>query len=243
MSVAACRPSIKRGGGLGSHPPTLNTNEVVPGPVRSRQYIPFRFPDTRSSCSSGDDSVFSHDPLPEEPCIPNRGSCTRGPEPVGARQCCQSQHWAHCSQCFTTLKSSSDEAVGQALQNLWLARRTAQGPSGLPGGNRPPLTGLCPPSWTETGSSRPGRSRPRSRHSGGAEKTNGRSFSGAVDGGSGPRRPPRWAPGTQSWDLWRWSERLPQNPWSYAMNRTWPGDNSLPCSPLLFTCLTYSKCM
>ncbi|XP_013917728.1 PREDICTED: fibroblast growth factor receptor 1 isoform X1 [Thamnophis sirtalis] len=29
------------------------------------------FPDTRSStCSSGEDSVFSHDPLPDEPCLP-----------------------------------------------------------------------------------------------------------------------------------------------------------------------------
>uniref|UniRef100_A0A6I8PNU4 Fibroblast growth factor receptor n=1 Tax=Ornithorhynchus anatinus TaxID=9258 RepID=A0A6I8PNU4_ORNAN len=34
------------------------------------QYSP-GFPDTRSStCSSGEDSVFSHDPLPEEPCLP-----------------------------------------------------------------------------------------------------------------------------------------------------------------------------
>ncbi|XP_044134967.1 fibroblast growth factor receptor 1 isoform X4 [Bufo gargarizans] len=34
------------------------------------QYSPC-FPDTRSStCSSGEDSVFSHDPLPDEPCLP-----------------------------------------------------------------------------------------------------------------------------------------------------------------------------
>ena len=34
------------------------------------QYSP-SFPDTRSStCSSGEDSVFSHVPLPEEPCLP-----------------------------------------------------------------------------------------------------------------------------------------------------------------------------
>ncbi|KAM3830801.1 fibroblast growth factor receptor 1 [Vipera latastei] len=34
------------------------------------QYSP-SFPDTRSStCSSGEDSVFSHDPLPNEPCLP-----------------------------------------------------------------------------------------------------------------------------------------------------------------------------
>ncbi|OPJ83890.1 hypothetical protein AV530_004579 [Patagioenas fasciata monilis] len=34
------------------------------------QYSP-GFPATRSStCSSGEDSVFSHDPLPDEPCLP-----------------------------------------------------------------------------------------------------------------------------------------------------------------------------
>ncbi|XP_023385853.1 fibroblast growth factor receptor 2 isoform X3 [Pteropus vampyrus] len=33
------------------------------------QYSP-SFPDTRSSCSSGDDSVFSPDPMPYEPCLP-----------------------------------------------------------------------------------------------------------------------------------------------------------------------------
>ncbi|XP_029387595.1 fibroblast growth factor receptor 1 isoform X5 [Mus pahari] len=34
------------------------------------QYSP-SFPDTRSStCSSGEDSVFSHEPLPDEPCLP-----------------------------------------------------------------------------------------------------------------------------------------------------------------------------
>uniref|UniRef100_A0A2I3GMT9 Fibroblast growth factor receptor n=1 Tax=Nomascus leucogenys TaxID=61853 RepID=A0A2I3GMT9_NOMLE len=33
------------------------------------QYSP-SYPDTRSSCSSGDDSVFSPDPMPYEPCLP-----------------------------------------------------------------------------------------------------------------------------------------------------------------------------
>lgn len=38
------------------------------------QYSP-SFPDTRSStCSSGEDSVFSHEPLPEEPCLPRHPS-------------------------------------------------------------------------------------------------------------------------------------------------------------------------
>ncbi|XP_062069597.1 fibroblast growth factor receptor 1 isoform X4 [Lepus europaeus] len=38
------------------------------------QYSP-SFPDTRSStCSSGEDSVFSHEPLPEEPCLPRRSA-------------------------------------------------------------------------------------------------------------------------------------------------------------------------
>ncbi|XP_060727894.1 fibroblast growth factor receptor 2 isoform X2 [Tachysurus vachellii] len=35
----------------------------------TEQYSPC-FPDTRSSCSSGDDSVFSHEPLADEPCLP-----------------------------------------------------------------------------------------------------------------------------------------------------------------------------
>ncbi|XP_052006794.1 fibroblast growth factor receptor 2 isoform X2 [Xyrauchen texanus] len=49
---------------------TLATNEEyldLCAPVD--QYSP-SFPDTRSSCSSGDDSVFSHDPLADEPCLP-----------------------------------------------------------------------------------------------------------------------------------------------------------------------------
>lgn len=37
------------------------------GPLE--QYSP-SYPDTRSSCSSGDDSVFSPDPMPYEPCLP-----------------------------------------------------------------------------------------------------------------------------------------------------------------------------
>ncbi|XP_054456545.1 fibroblast growth factor receptor 2 isoform X1 [Anoplopoma fimbria] len=49
---------------------TLNTNEeYLDLCAPAEQYSP-SFPDTRSSCSSGDDSVFSHDPLPDEPCIP-----------------------------------------------------------------------------------------------------------------------------------------------------------------------------
>ncbi|XP_069773927.1 fibroblast growth factor receptor 1-like isoform X4 [Narcine bancroftii] len=45
------------------------------------QYSP-SFPDTRSStCSSGEDSVFSHDPLPEEPCLPKYpGHVNGGPK-------------------------------------------------------------------------------------------------------------------------------------------------------------------
>lgn len=37
------------------------------GPLE--QYSP-SYPDTRSSCSSGDDSVFSSDPMSYEPCLP-----------------------------------------------------------------------------------------------------------------------------------------------------------------------------
>ncbi|XP_017279755.1 fibroblast growth factor receptor 2 isoform X6 [Kryptolebias marmoratus] len=49
---------------------TLSTNEeYLDLCTPTEQYSP-SFPDTRSSCSSGDDSVFSHDPLPDEPCLP-----------------------------------------------------------------------------------------------------------------------------------------------------------------------------
>uniref|UniRef100_A0A3P8WKG4 Fibroblast growth factor receptor 2 n=1 Tax=Cynoglossus semilaevis TaxID=244447 RepID=A0A3P8WKG4_CYNSE len=49
---------------------TLNTNEeYLDLCAPAEQYSP-SFPDTRSSCSSSDDSVFSHDPLPDEPCLP-----------------------------------------------------------------------------------------------------------------------------------------------------------------------------
>ncbi|KAM8738716.1 fibroblast growth factor receptor 2 isoform X4 [Acanthopagrus latus] len=49
---------------------TLSTNEeYLDLCAPTEQYSP-SFPDTRSSCSSGDDSVFSHDPLPDEPCLP-----------------------------------------------------------------------------------------------------------------------------------------------------------------------------
>ncbi|XP_043911999.1 fibroblast growth factor receptor 2 isoform X3 [Protopterus annectens] len=49
---------------------TLTTNEEyldLTAPLE--QYSP-GYLDTRSSCSSGDDSVFSHDPMSEEPCLP-----------------------------------------------------------------------------------------------------------------------------------------------------------------------------
>ncbi|XP_048362501.1 fibroblast growth factor receptor 2 isoform X9 [Sphaerodactylus townsendi] len=49
---------------------TLTTNEEyldLSGPLE--QYSP-SYQDTRSSCSSGDDSVFSSDPMPYEPCLP-----------------------------------------------------------------------------------------------------------------------------------------------------------------------------
>ncbi|XP_024152654.1 fibroblast growth factor receptor 2 isoform X3 [Oryzias melastigma] len=49
---------------------SLSTNEeYLDLCAPTEQYSP-SFPDTRSSCSSGDDSVFSHDPLPDEPCLP-----------------------------------------------------------------------------------------------------------------------------------------------------------------------------
>ncbi|XP_062320432.1 fibroblast growth factor receptor 2 isoform X1 [Osmerus eperlanus] len=49
---------------------TLATNEEYLDLCSpAEQYSP-SFPDTRSSCSSGDDSVFSHDPLADEPGLP-----------------------------------------------------------------------------------------------------------------------------------------------------------------------------
>uniref|UniRef100_A0A8C4T1H5 Fibroblast growth factor receptor 2 n=1 Tax=Erpetoichthys calabaricus TaxID=27687 RepID=A0A8C4T1H5_ERPCA len=49
---------------------TLTTNEeYLDLCAPAERYSP-SLPDTRSSCSSGDDSVFSDDPLPDEPCLP-----------------------------------------------------------------------------------------------------------------------------------------------------------------------------
>ncbi|XP_076767641.1 fibroblast growth factor receptor 2 isoform X6 [Arvicanthis niloticus] len=49
---------------------TLTTNEEYLDLTQPlEQYSP-SYPDTRSSCSSGDDSVFSPDPMPYEPCLP-----------------------------------------------------------------------------------------------------------------------------------------------------------------------------
>uniref|UniRef100_A0A672LR46 Fibroblast growth factor receptor n=1 Tax=Sinocyclocheilus grahami TaxID=75366 RepID=A0A672LR46_SINGR len=50
-------------------PANLNVAALVLVMFILTQYSP-SFPDTRSSCSSGDDSVFSHDPLADEPCLP-----------------------------------------------------------------------------------------------------------------------------------------------------------------------------
>lgn len=53
------------------------------GPLE--QYSP-SYQDTRSSCSSGDDSVFSADPMPYEPCLPKyqhiNGSVKTWKEPL-----------------------------------------------------------------------------------------------------------------------------------------------------------------
>uniref|UniRef100_P21803-2 Isoform Short of Fibroblast growth factor receptor 2 n=1 Tax=Mus musculus TaxID=10090 RepID=P21803-2 len=49
---------------------TLTTNEEYLDLTQPlEQYSP-SYPDTSSSCSSGDDSVFSPDPMPYEPCLP-----------------------------------------------------------------------------------------------------------------------------------------------------------------------------
>uniref|UniRef100_A0A673LMG6 Fibroblast growth factor receptor n=1 Tax=Sinocyclocheilus rhinocerous TaxID=307959 RepID=A0A673LMG6_9TELE len=46
-----------------------STDEYLDLSVPFEQYSP-TCPDSNSTCSSGDDSVFAHDPLPDEPCLP-----------------------------------------------------------------------------------------------------------------------------------------------------------------------------
>ncbi|XP_046724430.1 fibroblast growth factor receptor 3 isoform X2 [Silurus meridionalis] len=46
-----------------------STDEYLDLSVPFEQYSP-ACPDSNSTCSSGDDSVFAHDPLPDEPCLP-----------------------------------------------------------------------------------------------------------------------------------------------------------------------------
>ncbi|XP_033843816.1 fibroblast growth factor receptor 3 isoform X5 [Periophthalmus magnuspinnatus] len=48
-----------------------STDEYLDLSVPFEQYSP-TCPDSNSTCSSGDDSVFAHDPLPDEPCLPKQ---------------------------------------------------------------------------------------------------------------------------------------------------------------------------
>uniref|UniRef100_A0AAQ5ZSA3 Fibroblast growth factor receptor n=1 Tax=Amphiprion ocellaris TaxID=80972 RepID=A0AAQ5ZSA3_AMPOC len=48
-----------------------STDEYLDLSVPFEQYSP-TCQDSNSTCSSGDDSVFAHDPLPEEPCLPKQ---------------------------------------------------------------------------------------------------------------------------------------------------------------------------
>ncbi|XP_031729107.1 fibroblast growth factor receptor 3 isoform X5 [Anarrhichthys ocellatus] len=48
-----------------------STDEYLDLAVPFEQYSP-TCQDSNSTCSSGDDSVFAHDPLPEEPCLPKQ---------------------------------------------------------------------------------------------------------------------------------------------------------------------------
>ncbi|XP_041124123.1 fibroblast growth factor receptor 3 isoform X5 [Polyodon spathula] len=52
----------------------MSTDEYLDLSVVFEQYSPAG-QDTRSTCSSGDDSVFTHEPLPDEPCLPKRQQC------------------------------------------------------------------------------------------------------------------------------------------------------------------------
>ncbi|KAK6493479.1 fibroblast growth factor receptor 3-like [Huso huso] len=51
-----------------------STDEYLDLSVVFEQYSP-ACQDTRSTCSSGDDSVFTHEPFPEEPCLPKHQQC------------------------------------------------------------------------------------------------------------------------------------------------------------------------
>ncbi|XP_067278666.1 fibroblast growth factor receptor 3 isoform X1 [Pseudorasbora parva] len=54
-----------------------STDEYLDLSVSFEQYSP-TCPDSNSTCSSGDDSVFAHDSLPEEPCLPKHHHHTNG---------------------------------------------------------------------------------------------------------------------------------------------------------------------
>lgn len=51
-----------------------STDEYLDLSVPFEQYSPAG-QDTHSTCSSGDDSVFAHDLLPDEPCLPKHPPC------------------------------------------------------------------------------------------------------------------------------------------------------------------------
>ncbi|XP_064420397.1 fibroblast growth factor receptor 3 isoform X2 [Latimeria chalumnae] len=51
-----------------------STDEYLDLSVTFEQYSP-TCQDSHSTCSSGDDSVFAHDPLPDEPCLPKHQQC------------------------------------------------------------------------------------------------------------------------------------------------------------------------
>jgi len=52
----------------------LSWQEYLDLSVPFEQYSPAG-QDTHSTCSSGDDSVFAHDLLPDEPCLPKHPPC------------------------------------------------------------------------------------------------------------------------------------------------------------------------
>lgn len=54
-----------------------STDEYLDLSVPFEQYSP-TCPDSNSTCSSGDDSVFAHDPLPDEPCLPKQQLSSNG---------------------------------------------------------------------------------------------------------------------------------------------------------------------
>lgn len=77
VSVAGWAWEGSLGPWCGGHPGLMALSpwqEYLDLSVPFEQYSPAG-QDTHSTCSSGDDSVFAHDLLPDEPCLPKHPPC------------------------------------------------------------------------------------------------------------------------------------------------------------------------